>query len=65
MKIRVYDVKGKERWLSPGQTVPVNWYQSDLQLVTKEMIVMMAKEEGNPYDQFSSSKSFCYLKEKV
>lgn len=52
MKIRVYDNKGRERWMNPGQRIPVGWYDSKCRPVTKDSIVSIGLiDDSNPYDE--------------
>lgn len=51
MKIRVYDERGRERWLGPGQIAPAGWFNDKGEELTVNHVVISGREEGNPYDQ--------------
>ncbi len=66
MKLRVYDLKGQERWVGPGQIVPSGWYNSKFESFDFDQVVILIKEDGNPYDQFSKDKYFpCLVKKDL
>ena len=63
MKLRVYDNKGRERWLAPGQVAPAGWMDEKGNPFEKAQIVITVKEEGNPYEQFQRVRWLISLKE--
>jgi hypothetical protein len=62
MKIRVYDNRGRERFLSAGQTAPAGWFRDGQPPVelTESATVVECRGEGNPYDQ--DSRETVYLR---
>lgn len=58
MKIRCYDNRGKERWMSTGQTIPAGWYSGDATLLEVDHIVKINIVQGNPYDQYNEKKYY-------
>lgn len=50
MKTTVYDVNGKERWLSAGQIVPAGWHGADGKAFTREMRVEALVIQGEDID---------------
>ena len=55
LKIRVYDNRGRERFLSVGQTAPAGWFRDGQPPVelTEPATVVEFLDEGNPYDEDS------------
>ena len=53
--LRVYDARGRERFVHAGQIVPAGWYDHNTPpvLLTEDMVVIPVLDEGNPYDQVS------------
>lgn len=66
MKMRVYDERGRERWVSAGQIVPAGWYvqkEKEMVCLQAEHIVSIKKEPGNPFDQHARNNFYLELKE--
>jgi hypothetical protein len=53
MKMRVYDNRGKERWVSAGTVVPIGWYDGNCQPIETEKKVVLREGGDNwAYEQY-------------
>lgn len=63
--LRVYDNKGRERFMRAGQVVPVGWFDSGCELITEEMVVKaIISSDGNLWNEGSerSYQVLCLVK---
>jgi hypothetical protein len=43
MKMRLYDNKGQERWVSVNTEIPAGWYNGDCEVLNKPHVVKFEK----------------------
>ena len=54
-KIRVYDNRGRERWVAVGNVIPAGWYNDKCELIEVDHVVVWSFEDSNPYEQYDDS----------
>ena len=61
--LRVYDARGRERFVRAGATVPAGWFNGGNPpvLLTEDATVGAALDEGNPYDEGSEGREYLIL----